>query len=88
MVLITGSAVSKSVKMYNYSLYMMVIYYLQNTQPPVLPTVAELADLAGKYWMTGNFQLEFHICRKPFIHTDQHQPSTLNTDFNKHNDPV
>ena len=35
--------------MYNYSLYMMVIYYLQNTQPPVLPTVVELADLAGKY---------------------------------------
>ena len=34
-------------KMSNYCLYMLVIYYLQNTQPPVLPTVKELAELAG-----------------------------------------
>jgi DNA polymerase sigma len=31
----------------SYALFMMLYFYLQNTQPKVLSTVEQLADLAG-----------------------------------------
>ncbi len=46
--MVAGTIVSGFTKLTNYSLYWLVIFYLQNTQPPVVPTVLQLAELAGE----------------------------------------
>lgn len=33
----------------NYALSFLVVFFLQNTQPPILPSVAELAVLPGNF---------------------------------------
>ena len=57
---IAGSA-QASPRLSNYALTMMVIFYLQNTNPRVVPTVARLAELSGNILIVNGHLMVEHL---------------------------
>ena len=53
---ITGN-ISAGPRLTNYALSLLVIFYLENAKPRVLPTIEDLAAMCGKLWN----KLVFHI---------------------------